>query len=287
MARVYHPISQPNDCWYEELNLVSSISETDLENKILQNCKEVFAEYNVISFKYDIVSGKDTKRPDLLMIDKNYKEWWFIEVEKISHTLNHIIDQVNVFKNPEFNSLVLSKYIVRKGEEVGISFDESKVYNLIDNIPPKVMVIIDQNPTNTKLHNELNKIGVKLCVFQIFKNTNSTELYRINGFYPYVKIEASHCKINAPGASNVLTVINSDILNGIADDVEFSIYDHTSRITVWKKKTLRNKVYISSVGANPILTGKDYVLIPNKVYEEGDTISLEKDSLARFHLKIN
>ena len=265
MARVLTVI---DSTWYEELSVVSYYSESQFEQKVLSHAEFVFPDYYVIKYKKVMqTSYKKTSIPDLMMIRKNYEDWWIVEVEKAEHDIDHVLDQVEVFNNVELNAIEAAKYIANQSTDI----DEDEVKKLIRRKKAKVLVIVDQPKDGWK--KELKKHDTKLCVFQVFKNTSGIELYRINGEYPYVFTGNAHCRM-VTNLVNTMEVINPDILNIFKQDDELEL-NFKGQLTKWRIFIARHKMYLKSISStvNKLPVGKDYVI--------------RKDTFNRYHVDFN
>ncbi len=189
MARILFPIEES---WFDELKVVSSYYESELENTILSHVETVFPNYVAIPYKKDIyASGVSQGRaPDLALINKDYSDWWIVEVELEGHDLKHVKSQVNVFVNGSYNSYEVAKYIKTKDKQHLLNVEN--LQKMIGDFQPNVMVIVDEHVAAWK--EDLEKLGAKICVFQVFKNKEGHRAYRLNGHYPFIFTNDSHCK---------------------------------------------------------------------------------------------
>ncbi len=259
-----------DNSWYEELALIASYYESEFQRTIKQHVTKVFPDYFVLDFTMNVYSNsKGPKKPDMVMVSKDCSDWWIIELELSSHTLNHVEEQVEVFVNGDYNAYEVSEYIIKKSKNLYINFlPQKKLSKLIQLKQPNVLVIVDE-PKN-KWEKALNSLGARLCVFQVYKNTNGTEAYRLDGIYPDIQQKESHCNYHK-SIPNLLEVLSPDLLEIEDDEIQISF---NNKLTTWKKIFLENKVYLKSIGSiNPVPANNNYVLYI--------------DSNNRFILKIN
>lgn len=215
MAKLLFPsiVKKQNDSkpheWFDELKLISSYSESELEHMILSHVETVFPNYYVFPFTktlYPITGGSTGRNPDLVLIDKMYREWWLVEVETDSDDINRIKSQIEVFTNCNYNPIEIVKYILRK--DINHQLIKSSLELLIIN-KPKVLVIIDD--LYEKLKNALSNFEVQICIFQVFKNKLGLQAYRLKGDYPKLFENKSHCQFYK-SIPNMLEVIEPDWL---------------------------------------------------------------------------
>ncbi|MFC1981398.1 hypothetical protein ACFLVN_04045 [Chloroflexota bacterium] len=145
--------------WYEEQNVIASYYEAEFERKIRQQVSAVFPDYYTSSFKIEIQTDqKEPRKPDLAMVHKQFKDWWIAEVELIGHPLSHVIDQVSVFIQGNYNSIRIADYLKQKNiEENSVALDYNKLREMIFYQQPKILVIVDEQQSDWE--SELSKHG--------------------------------------------------------------------------------------------------------------------------------
>ena len=74
MAKIILPLDESS--WYDELKVVSSYYETELENTILSHVETVFPNYIAIAYKRDIYAPgvAQGRTPDLALINIDYSD---------------------------------------------------------------------------------------------------------------------------------------------------------------------------------------------------------------------
>lgn len=248
--------------WYDALNIISFYSENDFEVEIANHLSTIFPDYIGIKFKFPFTSATSSggKEPDLLIIKKDFSEWWITEVELSDHTISHIIGQISVFYRPTFNAYTLANYILKEVTVQyptrGITFDD--LYNMVQFVDPKVLVIIDE--PKAKLATELKKYNTLLCILTVFKDTSGGPAYHLDGEYPRVVHRDSHCRLRKGGRAT-LEVITPDILDGFADRSDVILTIRRQK-TLWRKVVSKGKTYLTFAGREIFpLSGKNgYVL---------------------------
>lgn len=75
MTKILH-----NDSWYSPVKS-NSIYEKTYEQKILENSNMLFPDYFCFYFKKQVQSMWGPGIPDLVLIDKLYREWIIVEVD--------------------------------------------------------------------------------------------------------------------------------------------------------------------------------------------------------------
>ena len=188
MARL---LFQKEDPWFDELKIVSTYSEKELERMILEHVDTVFPKYFTIPFNKTLtVAGIQKGRiPDLAIISKDYLEWWIVEVETYEDNLKHIQAQIQVFTLYDYNNHEIAKYMHSKNDK---DLDLDKLIVMVQNVKPKVLVMVDEIDDTWKF--EIEKLGAITCVFQVYKNKDGSHAFRLNGDYPKIFETTSHCR---------------------------------------------------------------------------------------------
>ncbi|MBC7949004.1 MAG: hypothetical protein H7Y42_14055 [Chitinophagaceae bacterium] len=246
--------------WYEELSVVSTYSEGEYEDKIKQYAENIFSEYHTIRFKLGVDSFGLTKKPDLALIAKDYSAWWVVEVELTGHTVEHVLEQVNVFRTGDYNPVSISKYVKRVfSEEIpDVHLDEESLTKLITDAEPQILVIVDA-PTED-WRTALDNAGVCLCDLQVFKNAARSEAYKIGGDYPSIFVSTVHLKFHSL-ARNTLELISAANLSAPLADGQELLVSYKGRTSKWGIDIVVDRFYMKCLGKIcPLHFGNDYLL---------------------------
>jgi hypothetical protein len=259
--------------WFERLSTVSYYSESEFEMRLLNQATLLFKEFFVIPFKKKITHltlPKRSTKPDLAFIKRDYSQWFLVEVELNGHQEQHVLDQVDVMLNPNFNSSELLTYMKSKAasvlEPVGFKFDETKLDDLLNSKKPEVLVIVDE--TKVDWETTLNNQNVRLCVVQVYKNGVGEEILRLKGQYPRIYTGDIHCRsIKFP--PNSLEIINHfELLEQYKTGDIIEIY-FNELVTKWNVVINRkSKCILKCAGPYfPLPVGQDFIL---KIDEENN-----------------
>src|SRR5262245_12721093 len=83
--------------WYDPV-AGSSLYEADYENAIIAHSAGLFPGFFCCKFKALIDSEYGRARPDLALVDEEYRSWYVVEVELDEHPLeSHVEEQVRKF----------------------------------------------------------------------------------------------------------------------------------------------------------------------------------------------
>lgn len=251
--------------WFERLSAISYYTETQFEERLVNQSSFLFKDHWVIPFKKlisHISDSSQTTKPDLAFIKKDYSSWILVEAELGGHDYGHVKKQVEVMSNPDYSPAEMIKYITEKEGnvfELNFKFDQSKLKNLITNIKPEVLVIVDE--TKIDWERPLKDLNVSLCVVQVYKNGEQEEIFRLKGQYPKTYTGSIHCR-KAKFPANSLEVINyEEFLSSYKSGDEVEIY-HKDILTKWTIIINRTKkCFLKCVGPIfPLPVSRDYNL---------------------------
>lgn len=239
--------------WYDEIDPLS-FYEKHFEETFLSKIHEVYPDFIGISFSLKITnSDGENSKPDLAMIRKDYQEWYIIETEMGRHSwVDHVEKQVRVFNTGIYDKKRISDYMLKKHS----GLDKGKLENMIDNYPPKVMVIVNEPKPEWEI--EIKKHKSYLSIFQIYKGLNGFELYRISGDIPFIYRDKSHCAF-VKGLSNTIEIYTPTFITQEHDSEIEVIF--RGKITKWKLKIDKGKKFIIAKGrTHSLQLEKKYLL---------------------------
>ncbi|MCB0749238.1 MAG: hypothetical protein KDC90_17380, partial [Ignavibacteriae bacterium] len=180
MSKILVP---PKNNWFYELAVVASYSEKELEKTFLQITDAIFPGYFVSQFNFtfegfDVDTGK---KPDALMIRKDYSEWWIVEIETSEDRFAHVESQVKVFSKPIFEVNLLLDYTIKTFKENKTNLDKAKTKELFENVAPKALVIVDY--IKPSWANSLKSFA-QICELQLYMDSEGNSAYKLRGEYP-------------------------------------------------------------------------------------------------------
>jgi hypothetical protein len=263
MSKILTP---SNGKWHDELKAVAYYSEADLEKTVQQHAESLFPDHYVIPFKKDVASKSTAvvKRPDLALIRFDFSAWAVVEVELEGHTLNHVLEQTRVFRDGDYNLPAMAEYMRAQLEifyKKRIPLKKLKAF--LDSCIPSVLVIADGRDNDWR--EELRKLDIKFCVFEIYKNVSGQHVYRTFGEYPVVIAEEAHCRPHQ-SLPNTIEIIGNFTFKG-ADTSKGVDVLYEEHLTSWAFFEEKGKQYLRFVGkSNPLPLGarQTYGLLRDK-----------------------
>ena len=235
--------------WYEQVE-PCSFSEHEFEDRIVIHAPLVYPKYHVVPFKKTVTSQYGDTVPDLVFISKIYDLWHVVEVEMSYHSTNHVDLQVQMQADAYYGEEE-AQYLLQKYE----SLDADQVSNLIMNVPPRPLVIV--NEFMPKWTERLKKYQAKIATFELFRADNGEEIFRVDGEYPnQIVRHVSQCEPH-PFRNDFFHITEpSNLLQPIHGIIKLRF---NNCITEWKKHNIDGQMYITPAGRN--------FLTPNKRYE--------------------
>ena len=247
MARLRH-----KDEWFIEID-PQAFFETEFEAVILQNVHLLCPDAVLVPFKQTVFSSEyESKRPDLALIDKEYRFWWVIEVELASHNLaGHVIPQTRVLVDGRYGDEHVDALI-----RADASLDRVRLEAMMRGEPPRVVVI--SNRYHERWERELTAIGVAYSVFNVFRSTLNNDIFLFDGRLPEesgdqitiltpAKGIPRFFRVHSPGALPVETGKSlSMLVNG--------------RQTSWRRVDIKNQCFLAAEGRVSISADRPYIV---------------------------
>ena len=210
-------------------------SESDYEAFLVPRLAELLPEYHILPFKLDVFADHNygNRRADLVLIEKEYRNWIVVEVELGHHSLNsHVFPQAYTFRNGEYGQRHVN-YLIRKLPEL----DPDKIEFLITYNPPGVLTIVDDEGVFERGWDSLRdvcEIGVAIP----YRNRDNDYSLYYTGWLPKGQIEETTGTWKS--AFGYLDVLNPSIIMGVGEE-EVSILVN-DRESSWKVRTLRDGI---------------------------------------------
>lgn len=164
--------------WYESVRS-DSWNEPDYESLVLSHASRIFPEWVTVLFKANVEDRFGVvKRPDLALIDRQYRCWYVVEVEMSHHNLvGHVLPQIEVFASGIYTE-AHADYLHGKDA----TLDRGRLGLMVKSEQPLVHVVVDRPDTNWAA--KLRAFDVTLSSVEPFRDAQNNTLLRINGEQP-------------------------------------------------------------------------------------------------------
>ncbi len=229
-----------NQKWFKELSPSSFFNESDLESTVQTYLSKHLINCFVLRGKIRVINNETNKVniPDLIIVDKEYKEWYVVEVELSNHDLSHIKSQIDTFTKGIYDKSHANYLFQQNTDEL----DLDELNKMILRFPPKVFVIV--NDFNCDWIDVFNQYDCKVGIFQIYYDRDQNRAYRFQGYFPLMKHDFGTCKF-IPGLPTMIALNEKDFLDGIGiQPNEEIIAQYNGKISKWKRIDDRNSVYL-------------------------------------------
>lgn len=164
--------------WYESIRSQSWL-ERDYEAVVIDQSPKVFPGWRCVPFSETIEGEEGTrKKPDLALVDLDYRQWWVVEIELAHHNLySHVIPQVDAFRTGTYGS-VHANALHNKANDL----DADRLQAMVRGEPPGVLVVVDS--PSTEWRRPLAERRVALAVVEPFRSEGTGVALRLNGDQP-------------------------------------------------------------------------------------------------------
>jgi hypothetical protein len=238
--------------WFDEVS-PSAMYEADFERIVIREAPLLFPTFNVVPFKTTVYSEEGAARADLALIDKDYREWWVVEIERGDHSLEgHVLPQVRILSRA-----------VYAGEEAEFlsgnapALEVTRLSDMMKGRQPRVFVLV--NAMSWDWVQPLKQYDAIVGWIEIFRSNKNEHLYRINGERPELRSEVvSVCHFD-PLLPRFL-ILGSPSALGVGPHERITIY-HGDRMTDWQRIDSRDMVWLSPIGPNPLSGQTSYEIV--------------------------
>lgn len=247
MARLRH-----KDEWFIEID-PQAFFESEFEAVILQNVHLLCPNAKLLPFKQTVFSSEyESKRPDLALIDLDYRFWWVIEVELASHSLSgHVIPQTRVLVEGRYGDEHVNA-LLRQDP----SLDAVRLEAMMRGEPPQVVVV--SNRYDARWDKELNAIGVAYSVFNVFRSMLNNDIFLFDGALPEQGGNQLSVITPAKGLPRFFRVHSPGALP-VAEGRQVSILVD-GRQTTWRRIDIKNQCYLAVEGRASLSSDQPYIL---------------------------
>lgn len=172
-----------NNDWFYRLSDDAHL-EVEFERLIEANSELLIDDAIVVPFKQTVCAdGLPDRRPDLALVDRQYRFWWVIEVEIATHSLGgHVLPQVQTFVEGRYgrdHAAALNRASER--------LDHDKLLAMMAGDQPEVVVIANRHLDSweTSIKNE----GAHFCVMNVYRSENNRDIFIFDGGLPRRRAE--------------------------------------------------------------------------------------------------
>lgn len=238
--------------WYEEI-APTALYETEFEQLVLSQVALLYPNYLAVPFKTLVSSEDDTRRADFALIDKEYREWWVVEVELGHHSFeNHVLPQVRTLSRASYG-LSEAQYINKQLP----SIDQRILLDMMKGKQPRVLVVV--NTPRPEWGRALAPHGAAVATIEVFRSRDNRHTFRINGEYPKgPENVVSRCWLE-PSLPRLM-VVESPAAMAIPLRETVEIW-YGEGVTEWSRLDAQDKVWLVPNSKNPLSMKIVYQLV--------------------------
>ena len=238
--------------WFEQVS-VSALYETEYERVFSSNVDRIYPYYFLAPFKLTVSDETESAKADFALIHKECRDWWVVEVELGSHSLDgHVLPQVRTLSRAVYGQRE-ADYLCEKLPQL----DRDLVTTMMKGQQPRVLVMV--NTPKPAWVEPLKRFDALVGVFEIFRSERNRYVFRLNGEHPPQVVElVSDCYFDRL-LPRFLVIQSPGILScrhGQRITLQFD-----DGVTEWERIDIENMVYLSPIGANALNAKEKYELL--------------------------
>ena len=234
-----------------------SIYEDDYVASILLAQRELFPGYLCGKFSPKVESEYGTSQPDLVLVDKRYRNWFVVEVELEHHSLRGHVE-------PQIRRLMNGIYTNAHAVDIHRCFPDASLHaigRLVRSAQPEIVVIApDMRPRWIPI---LKSLGATLMVFQVYENDHGERVYAVDGE------EITRFEDHVIGTATRTAAMRTALrLSGVSEDDLSAGIDllFNDELTRWK---------VVRAGADVLLLPRDRCPLPEAFTESYQITSVD------------
>lgn len=178
------------DQWFHPLS-PTSLLEIDFEDLLIQN-SDVFRSASwMVRFKKTIYAAQSNARPDLAIIDHEYREWFVVEVEMERHSFGgHVLPQVRTLRDGLYGQAE-ADYLLERLPHL----DAIRLADLVRGTSPRIVVIADREQQSWR--EALAGADIEFLTLEIYRSDLNNYIFSIDGGLPQRGSDlVSYCQYN-------------------------------------------------------------------------------------------
>jgi hypothetical protein len=227
--------------------------EQDFQKIIVSQIASLLPGYHVLNFSKRVFYETEGAQADIAIIDKQYREWWVVEVEMANHSLHtHVLPQVRVLSLARYGDDV-AEYLAGKYEQLDIR----RLRDMMKGSQPRVLVVV--NDLCYQWIDTLRNRNISMVSLRPYITDKNEFIYHITGDLPEQIGErfVSECQVDSV-VPCLLSVSSPANLNVELGEEIVILFD--GGITKWNKVEIANRVWLRPRGPNPLMAKITYAI---------------------------
>jgi hypothetical protein len=241
-----------NQDWFYQLSL-TALPEAHFEDLLIQNSEMIRPGAWMTRFKRTVYSDEAGARPDLAIVDHEYREWFVIEVEMRRHSLyEHVLPQVRTLRDAYYGPDE-AEYLVRNLPVL----DQARTIELIRGVSPKIVVVADRS--DSWWEDVLRGADIQFITMEIYKSDFNRYIFSLDGGLPRRAMDLiTYCSYSGmlPRQLRVESPTALEIAHG-----QTIVISCQGEVMEWSRIDTRDNCYLRTRGPVRLRTGARYALL--------------------------
>ena len=227
----------------------SGFSEDHFEQHVMAALTCVYPEYHCVPFRGGFAFDENSFEADLALVHKSFSHWFVIEVELLSHSLqHHVLPQVRAFRfGRPLESCVT--YLCRHIPNV----DASRAYSLLRYVPKNVAVIA--NRQDAEWAATLRGCDVQFLSVSIFERADGTIAHETEGSLYVPHQSLGFFSYYSPARSFRMP------LGAEFDEGDIQIEDPFGVVGLWTVRYAKDAVWVTKQVGDPGIPNKSLLQV--------------------------
>ncbi len=238
--------------WFHQLSL-NALPEAQFEDLLIQNSEMIRQDAWLVRFKRKIFAQGSAARADLAIIDRQYREWFVVEVEMRRHSLyEHVLPQVRTLRDGYYGPDE-AEYLVRNLPVL----DLDHTNELVRGLSPKVVVIADR--ADASWADVLNGADIQFITIEIFKSDFNRYIFSLDGGLPQRAADLiSYCTYSSM-LPRQLQIESPTALPAFHGEPLITLFD--GQAIEWSRLDTKDCCYLRTRGPIRLRAGARYALL--------------------------
>lgn len=249
-----------NGEWFDRLS-PKALYEKEYERIILQQGQNLYPYHHILPFTTLVYDGEDSARSDLALVDREYREWWVVEVEKGIHSFeSHVLKQVKTLANAVYGQSTVDAICSEMPD-----LDVAQVRDMLKGSQPRVLVLVDQQ--KPKWSRPLKAYNAVVGVIEIYRSSHNHHVFRVGGEHPSRPLSVvTKCRVDPV----IRTLVKVDSPASLQVTTGNRIHlKYEGEISEWQRIDSQDAVWLSPIGHNPFSLYQEYQILRS---DDGDLI---------------
>lgn len=230
--------------WYDPLTPGATF-EGEFEGMILSHSSKLFPDFHCFRFDPLFATPFGDVKPDLALIDLEYRAWFIVEVELATHSVTRHV-------KPQMERIFTARPTEQHAEWLADrhpELDRSRLRQLVRDVPHGT-VLVTNAPTPTWDDALASLGGVQRAIVEVYRNRLSRTILRVNGQQPQGPGDlVTHLR---QGSGQLSAAYRVEVPSSLAGELVHIDADVGGTLYRYRIKTLGGEKYLFPSAGAPI-----------------------------------